>query len=177
MGISRRDFLTRVGQAGGYSAAFLTMQGLGLLEASAAPRRLHKRTSGIGQRDQGGGPWRRHCRVGSGLRTASARVRVYGSRGSRETRWTELDGARRRQGSFSGWNGSVMHMGSGPLPELRSGASAVDPSDDPGVLQKVGCGTAGGSEHEPFRLTCKMTMRTAASRQSCARWSMTLVDM
>jgi monoamine oxidase len=36
MGITRRDFLTRVGQAGGYSAAFLTMQGLGLLEASAA---------------------------------------------------------------------------------------------------------------------------------------------
>ena len=36
MGISRRDFLTRVGQAGGYSAAFLTMQGLGLLEAKAA---------------------------------------------------------------------------------------------------------------------------------------------
>jgi monoamine oxidase len=36
MGITRRDFLTRVGQAGGYSAAFLTMQGLGLIEASAA---------------------------------------------------------------------------------------------------------------------------------------------
>jgi monoamine oxidase len=37
MGITRRDFLTRVGQAGGYSAAFLTMQGLGLIPASAAP--------------------------------------------------------------------------------------------------------------------------------------------
>ena len=36
MGITRRDFLTRVGQAGGYSAAFLTMQGLGLIEARAA---------------------------------------------------------------------------------------------------------------------------------------------
>jgi monoamine oxidase len=33
MGITRRDFLTRVGQAGGYSAAFLAMQGLGLVEA------------------------------------------------------------------------------------------------------------------------------------------------
>jgi monoamine oxidase len=38
MAITRRDFLTRVGQAGGYSAAFLTMQGMGLIEASAAPR-------------------------------------------------------------------------------------------------------------------------------------------
>jgi monoamine oxidase len=36
MGITRRDFLMRVGQAGGYSAAFLTMQGLGLVEASGA---------------------------------------------------------------------------------------------------------------------------------------------
>src|SRR5260370_7149681 len=36
MGIARRDFLTRVGRAGGYSAAFLTMQGLGRTEARAA---------------------------------------------------------------------------------------------------------------------------------------------
>jgi len=31
MAISRRDFLARVGQAGGYSAAFVAMQGIGLL--------------------------------------------------------------------------------------------------------------------------------------------------
>lgn len=31
MGITRRDFLTRVGQAGGYTAAFITMQSLGLM--------------------------------------------------------------------------------------------------------------------------------------------------
>lgn len=36
MGFSRRDFLTRVGHAGGYSAAFLAMQGLGLMEAQDA---------------------------------------------------------------------------------------------------------------------------------------------
>ena len=33
MAFSRRDFLSRVGQAGGYSAAFLAMQGMGLIEA------------------------------------------------------------------------------------------------------------------------------------------------
>jgi monoamine oxidase len=40
MGISRRDFLARVGQAGGFSAAFVAMQGLGLMPARAmsAPR-------------------------------------------------------------------------------------------------------------------------------------------
>ena len=31
MGVTRRDFLMRVGQAGGYAAAFATMQSLGLL--------------------------------------------------------------------------------------------------------------------------------------------------
>jgi monoamine oxidase len=36
MAFSRRDFLMRVGQAGGYSAAFLTMQSMGLMRASAA---------------------------------------------------------------------------------------------------------------------------------------------
>jgi monoamine oxidase len=37
MAITRRDFLTRVGQAGGYSAAFLTMQSMGLMPMHAAP--------------------------------------------------------------------------------------------------------------------------------------------
>jgi monoamine oxidase len=38
MSVSRRDFLLRVGQAGGYSAAFFTMQGLGLIEPCRAAR-------------------------------------------------------------------------------------------------------------------------------------------
>ena len=35
MAVSRREFLNRVGRAGGYSAAFLMMQGLGLMPAAA----------------------------------------------------------------------------------------------------------------------------------------------
>ena len=35
MGLSRREFLLRVGQAGGYSAAFLTMQSMGLMPMMA----------------------------------------------------------------------------------------------------------------------------------------------
>ncbi len=35
MTVSRREFLNRVGRAGGYSAAFLMMQGLGLMPATA----------------------------------------------------------------------------------------------------------------------------------------------
>ncbi len=40
MGVSRRQFLTRVGQAGGYSAAFVAMQGLGLMETRAKAETL-----------------------------------------------------------------------------------------------------------------------------------------
>ena len=36
MSVTRRDFLLRVGQAGGYSATFLAMRGLGLIESSRA---------------------------------------------------------------------------------------------------------------------------------------------
>ena len=35
MGGTRRDFLRRVGQAGGYRATYLTMQAMGLLGAAA----------------------------------------------------------------------------------------------------------------------------------------------
>ena len=49
MGITRRDFLTRVGQAGGYGAAFLTMQGLGLVEASAMPVEPIQAATGSGK--------------------------------------------------------------------------------------------------------------------------------
>ncbi|MBE7181168.1 MAG: FAD-dependent oxidoreductase, partial [Terriglobus roseus] len=37
MSMTRRNFLTRVGQAGGYSAAFATMQSLGLMPMKALP--------------------------------------------------------------------------------------------------------------------------------------------
>jgi monoamine oxidase len=37
MGISRREFLARVAQAGGFGATFLTMQGLGLMAQAEAP--------------------------------------------------------------------------------------------------------------------------------------------
>ena len=41
MALTRRDFLARAGQAGGYSAAFLAMQGLGLMEMRAeAPAKI-----------------------------------------------------------------------------------------------------------------------------------------
>lgn len=48
MGVTRREFLIRVGQAGGYSAAFLAMQGLGLMDARASEPEPIQAESGSG---------------------------------------------------------------------------------------------------------------------------------
>jgi monoamine oxidase len=49
MGITRRDFLMRVGQAGGYSAAFATMQSLGLMAATGEQVQPIQASAGIGK--------------------------------------------------------------------------------------------------------------------------------
>src|SRR3984885_1725564 len=49
MGFTRRDFLMRVGNAGGYSAAFLAMQGLGLMESKAAAQPVIEAAPGSGK--------------------------------------------------------------------------------------------------------------------------------
>ncbi len=49
MGVTRRQFLTQVGHAGGYSAAFLAMQGLGLMETRGARAEPLQAAPGSGQ--------------------------------------------------------------------------------------------------------------------------------
>src|SRR5579875_2182974 len=49
MALSRRQFLARVGQAGGYSAAFLAMQGLDLIEAQPARAEIVQAAAGSGK--------------------------------------------------------------------------------------------------------------------------------
>jgi monoamine oxidase len=49
MGVSRRDFLMRVGQAGGYSAAFATMQALGLMPMKAESALPITAPAGVGK--------------------------------------------------------------------------------------------------------------------------------
>ncbi len=49
MGISRRDFLMRVGQAGGYSAAFATMQSLGLMPMKGIQAQEIAAPAGVGK--------------------------------------------------------------------------------------------------------------------------------
>jgi len=49
MGLSRRDFLMRVGQAGGYSAAFTMMQSLGLLPITASAASTVEQPAGSGK--------------------------------------------------------------------------------------------------------------------------------
>src|SRR4051794_17377172 len=49
--MTRRNFITKVGQAGGYSAAFSTMQALGLLaQSEAKPLEVLPRNLGTGKK-------------------------------------------------------------------------------------------------------------------------------
>ena len=66
MGLSRRNFLTRVGQAGGFSAAFLAMQGLGLLEAEPARAEVPAGTSPVAAA-QGAGKGTKVVVLGGGI--------------------------------------------------------------------------------------------------------------
>ena len=49
MSMTRRNFLTRVGQAGGYSATFATMQALGLFPMKAEIAKPIAAASGSGK--------------------------------------------------------------------------------------------------------------------------------
>ena len=49
MGVTRRQFLTRVGQAGGYSAAFVAMQGFHLMDATPARAEALRAEPGSGK--------------------------------------------------------------------------------------------------------------------------------
>src|SRR3954452_24376418 len=49
MAITRRDFLTRVGQAGGFTAAFATMQSLGLIAMKGQPPLPIAAAPGVGK--------------------------------------------------------------------------------------------------------------------------------
>jgi len=49
MGITRRELLTRIGQVGGYSAAFATMQSLGLISMKGEQLEPIKATAGVGK--------------------------------------------------------------------------------------------------------------------------------
>ena len=66
MSLTRRGFLERLGAVGGYSAVYLGMEAMGLLNAPAAaePFELPR---GERARAQGRDPRRRHCRPGLGL--------------------------------------------------------------------------------------------------------------
>ena len=67
MGISRRDFLMRVGQAGGYSAAFATMQSLGLMPMKGQQPEAIRAAAGSGKGVKVVVAWWRNRRAGFGL--------------------------------------------------------------------------------------------------------------
>ncbi len=97
MGLSRRAFLTKVGQAGGYSAAFTLMQSLGLLPVTAATASIVEQPAGSGKGTRvvvlGGGiaglsSAYELCKLGYDVTLLEARERVGGRN------WTVRKGTR-----------------------------------------------------------------------------------
>ena len=137
MAVSRREFLNRVGRAGGYSAAFLMMQGMGLMPAAAAAGRT--RGAWVWQRSEGSDPGRRDRRAGGSLRAPRPGIRMHTSRKPAETRGKKLDGSRRRQSYLSGRNHADLLVGRGALSEFWTSTAALRPSHHAGLLSKAGC--------------------------------------
>ena len=104
MALTRRMFLTRVGQAGGVSAAFLSMRALGLAPMQSAVVEPIAAAPGTGKGVKvvilGGGI--------AGL-VAAYELRALGYtctvlEASASSGWKELVGARGRQGCVYGWD-------------------------------------------------------------------------
>ena len=165
MAISRRNFLMRVGQAGGYSAAFLAMQGIGLLPEVKASAESLEAAPGTGKGVKvvvlGGGI--------AGL-VAAYEMRALGYEctvlearerpGGRN--WTvrpRRQGCVRRMGATQTcrWEqGHYQNFGPARLPSIHH--------NDAGLLQEAGRGAAGRGEYEPAPPFCRTMRRTAASR-------------
>ena len=72
MSLTRRSFLERLGAVGGFSAVYLGMEAMGLLNAPARLGRAVRAAARLGPRPQGRHPRRRHRRPGLGLRARAA---------------------------------------------------------------------------------------------------------
>ena len=155
MAVSRREFLHRVGRAGGYSAAFLMMRSMGFMEAHAAQNWSLDAAPGVGKGVK-------VVILGAGIAglVAAYELRALGYECTllecrAQTRRKKLDGARRRSRDLPRRDDTDLHLGRGKLPKFWTGPSAVGPQDDAGLLREAGCAPAGGSEHDPLRLPAK----------------------
>ncbi len=140
MAVSRREFLHRVGRAGGYSAAFLMMQGMGLMEATAATQ-LEPAAPGIRQGCEGGHPGSWDRRVGGRLRAPRPGIRMHGPGKPRRDRGDGTGRCAAETGSRS-WTARRR-----PAPGTRDNYQNFGPAGCP-----------------PFIKPCWVTVRSWASR-------------
>lgn len=87
MGITRRELLTRIGQVGGYSAAFATMQSLGLIAMKGEQLEPIKAAPGMGK----------------GIKVAVLGGGI-GGRGWRGVKWNEGSWVRSYGNGLDGYN-------------------------------------------------------------------------
>ncbi len=146
-GVSRREFLTRVGQVGGFSATFATMQALGLMPMTASAAEPIAAAPGVGNGVKvvvlGGGigglvTAYEAKKLGYDVTLLEARKRPGGP---------HLERKERRCGGVRGRHEAECDLERRALPEHGSGASAFGAWDDSGVLSRPKCAAGGGGQY------------------------------
>ena len=150
MGISRRAFLTRVGQVGGFSAAFTTMQSLGLMPMKDVLAQPIHAAMGAGKGTKvvvlGGGigglvSAYELRKLGYEVTLLEARERPGGRN------WTGRGGTKIE---FIDGTVQTIKWEEGNYQNLGPGAAAQHSQDCPGVCARAECPDGGGDQHDAF---------------------------
>ena len=105
MTITRREFVFRVARAGGFGAAFMTMNSLGLLGmVETDPAHRLSPTSINRPGDESDHSRRRNCRPRLRLRDAASRLRLHRAGSARAPRRPQLDSAPRIETGLQRWH-------------------------------------------------------------------------
>jgi monoamine oxidase len=150
MALSRRDFLSRVGQAGGYSATFATMQALGLMPMKGAHAEPIQATA-----DTGKGVKVVVLGAGIGGLVSAYELRKYGYD-------VTLLEARERPGgrNWSGRKGTVIEF-------IDGTKQTIDWEE--GNYQNLGPALARRSRSSKSRRTCTRCSTRASGTACCTR--------
>jgi hypothetical protein len=164
MTITRREFIGRVAQAGGYGAAFMTMHSLGLLGMVESEQQKDfplPPSSGRGTKViiLGAGIAGPRLR----LRDAPGRLRLHCAGGARASRRAQLDPAQR----IESWSSTMAHRKSAPSMKATTSTVALRgflPSTEIFSATATSWGSSSRSRSIP-RATrcCRMTTSSAAS--------------
>ena len=133
MSFTRRAFIQRMAQIGGYSAAFCAMRALGShrrsrsFSAAAACSRFR-------QRKESRHPGRRHRGPRLGLRTPQSGLRMHDPRSTQPSGWPQLDRPQGQQGRVHRWRSTRDATGRAAATSTPARPNPIDPYSHAWIL-------------------------------------------